>query len=528
VIVKVAPFNQKQNLKIIPAQIQHDHDVFWKMSFDLSDIPGDMDNVMLAVYWKGLNNGHKFKNNPTAFSQSTHLELSNHVKSHIAIWKEANGGTFPSDVVFAIRFDDEEWLRSAHTYTSESVSYPIWDYSEAAIQYFSDQNPGIEYPRGKDWIDVFGRDAYARWMYYFHKNNAKLVYTIKDALKDEDLEDLLVFRNITRSDVFSYQNDHDGTGLELLSKAFDILHLDPYPVKSTRYDTITIPRDMAYMEGMARRFNKLLIPWVQAHQYYPEGYFGLSHPNNEQVSTMLNQIMQFNTDAIIWLGYGKAPFNTFPVAKPEVWQQISDAHQHYRTHRRSSRKADIAVVRPYNVRAIRGVDNNYPQDEFFNSSILHHLVFNMQLPYDPFEPLSCSELNPSDLKRYKLIFATVGSLSEKEIKPFLNSGVPSVILIQGADVADTDLKFMGVLDRPVSFKGQNLWATGENDRDIIRLNAAEGFITHPNVRVFNRVGGMACAWQYQNIIFISFRTANHVTQFNENIWNILSSNAVSL
>ena len=528
VIVKVAPYSQKQFVTIIPAQIVYDHDVFWKMSFDLTGVPGDMDNVMLAVYWKGLTNGHRFKNNPSAFNQSTHLELKHSVRSHIYDWKESNGGKFPSDVVFAIRFDDEEWLRSAHTYTSESVSYPLWDYSDAAVKYFSDHNPGMEYPRGKDWIDVFGREAYARWMYYFHKNNAKLVYTIKEALQEVNCDQLLVFRNITRSDVFSYQNDHDGTGLELLSRAFDILHLDPYPVKSTRYDTITIPRDMAYMEGMARRFKKLLVPWVQAHQYYPEGYFGLTHPNNQQVSTMFNQIMQFNTDAIIWLGYGKAPFNTFPEARPEVWQQITEIHQRYRIEQLPKAQASIAVVRPYNVRAIRGVDNNYPQDEFFNNSILHHLVFNMQTQYDPFEPLSCSQLNPSELQGYKLVFATVGCLSEKEIKPFLKSGVPSVILIQGADITDHDLGFMGVMDRPVSFKGQNLWATGKTEQDIMRLNAAEGFITHPDVKVFNRVGGMACAWQYKNIIFISFRTANHETQFNENIWNILGENAVNI
>ena len=100
---------------------------------------------------------------------------------------------------------------------------------------FRNRNRTDHYPRGAAWIDVFGRRAYADWMFAHHQGCADLMRVAKKTLRSEGLGHLLTFRNVTRGGVFSTANDHVGTGLDMLVQTLDIAHLDPYPVSARGY-----------------------------------------------------------------------------------------------------------------------------------------------------------------------------------------------------------------------------------------------------------------------------------------------------
>ena len=50
-VVKLADFDGEQHLKIVDAKISSQKEHFWNMEFDLTGIEGDLENVVLAVYW---------------------------------------------------------------------------------------------------------------------------------------------------------------------------------------------------------------------------------------------------------------------------------------------------------------------------------------------------------------------------------------------------------------------------------------------------------------------------------------------
>ena len=52
VVVKEKDYDGRQHLAIIPASIEVDGEHTYRMQFDLSGARGDLDNVMLAVYWR--------------------------------------------------------------------------------------------------------------------------------------------------------------------------------------------------------------------------------------------------------------------------------------------------------------------------------------------------------------------------------------------------------------------------------------------------------------------------------------------
>jgi len=333
--------------------------------------------------------------------------MARSVRAAVAQSTEANGGTFPSDLVIACRIGDECFHVTGHL-DSAACCYPIWDYSASGVAAFRKRNPQDAYPRGKPWIDVFGRRAYADWLYAFHEGCAGLMRVVKDTLREQGLGGVLTFRNITRSGVFSVANDHDGTGLDLLVPALDIAHLDPYPVSARGYGAV-IPVDMSYLAGLARRHGKYLVPWCQAHAYWPERG-GLTHPNPEQIARMFKEHAPHCPDAMMWLKYGGS--GTFPEQNAASWAEAGRQHALFIAERRAPVKPKLAAIRPYTVRALRDADRAAPQDAFFTDAILRDVVRQQGWPYDPFEPYQNADLNPDELRPYPVVLAQTGALSE--------------------------------------------------------------------------------------------------------------------
>ncbi len=519
VIIKQKDYDGEQHLKIIPATTEKIADTHWKMRFDLTDVEGDLEHVVLAAYWTCNAQRGGFHNHPTAYAISTHREFHHRIERMIDRWSRANGGGFPDDVVIGLRYGDEEWHRSAHTSTSPAVSYPMWDYSDAAIAQFKKMIPNVEYPRGAARSDMFGREAYADWLYSYHASKASLVQTLKETLRQYGLGNVQIFRNTTRADVFSSMNDWDGTGLDLLARAFDIVHIDPYPAGAAGYRPQIIPIDMSYAAGLARRHDKFLMPWLQAHQYYPDGYFGLIHPDSASVVRMLKQHRRHHPDILMWLGYGGSSFNSFPNNSPDGWRAAGIEHEIFFQGDHETVQPDFIAVRPYTVRALRGQDEVMPQDRFFTDTILYDAVMNKKYAYDPIEPRRAQELNTNELNRYPFILAELGVLSAAAVKPFKTAQRPCILFIQGADSFAVDSKLTGIqrfLERRSAFD-LDMQASGQT----IPIAAADLYEPAPDTDVLATVAGRPVAWRDSNIVFIAARGNAQDNIFSDWIWGLV-------
>ncbi len=494
VIVKNADFDGEQHLQIIPAKIAPEKEHFWAMQFDLSDVEGDLENVVLAVYWtsEGTRDYWIFGDAVSMYSEGFKKQLQKEVRNVILAWKDANNGSFPLEIV-AVRYGDECFHISGHL-NSDDCSFPMWDFSKSAIQQFKDTWNG-EYPRGVGWTDMFGHEAYAHWMYNFHEAAAQSVNTVKSTLVEENVGHLPVFRNMTRMNIFDVMNDWDGSGLDLLSKEFDILHLDPYPVNDKGYDEKLIPRDMNYVEGLSRRYNKPVVPWLQAHVYGQ-----LQHPDAEDVSEMVTQQMQFNNDAIIWLGYGgKGSGNTFPNNNRESWEQAKIEHARFKNQVVEKNKADFAVIRPYTTRSLRAVEQTNA-DHFLTDVFLEEAVFNLGLKYDPYEPLICSELKSAELKEYSFLIAEMGIVSNKTLNPFLENQNAAVLIIDGAEMDKNSLKLCGI--KNIIGKHQNGIVIDKNTK----------FKLSKNTKILYKINNQPVAWKYGHTIFVGHLPDNNLNE----------------
>lgn len=519
VIVKQKDYDGEQHLKIIPATVERIAETHWKMRFDLTGVQGDLQHVVLAAYWTC--NAHRggFRNHPTAFATSTHREFQHRIEQLIDRWSRANGGSFPDDVVIGLRYGDEEWHRSAHTSTSPAVSYPMWDYSDAAIAAFKNMHPNAEYPRGAAWSDMFGREAYADWLYSYHASKVSLVRTLKETLRQHGLGDVQIFRNTTRADVFSTMNDWDGTGQDLLAREFDIVHIDPYPVGAAGYRPHSIPIDMSYAAGLARRHDKYLMPWLQAHQYYPDGYFGLIHPDSAAVVRMLQQHRPHRPDMLMWLGYGSGSFETFPENNPGGWRAAGIEHEEFFKGDYEPVQPDFVAVRPYTVRALCGQDAVMPQDRFFTDTILYDAVVNKQWAYDCIEPRRAQELDSNELDRYSFILAELGTLSAAAVTPFKAAQRPCILFIQGADSFAVDSKSTGIeqfLERRSAFDLEM-----QLPAQSIPIAAADLYELSADADVLATVAGRPVAWRYGNLIFIAARGVNQDSIFTDWVWKLM-------
>lgn len=394
----------------MPASLETKNRKLYQISFDLTGLDKALlDQVGVAIYWP-YNGTRKYwifgGGNVSAAATSTHQALQKAVKNELAKWTEANDGKFPTDVVVAARFGDECFYITGHSQTegSAAVNYPLWDFSDPTIQAFRKHAGAVEYPRTWGFPEIYGKETYGWWMYNLHEQMANLagVARAEIALSAPGLH---LFRNTTRMGVFDISNLMDGSGQELLTQNLDIVHLDPYPVSGSNYGT-SIPRDMSYCAGLARRYDRLLIPWMQAHVYSK-----LSHVSPEQVDRMSQEQWEQGVDGIMWLGYGY----TFPEVNRESWKRAAFFHQRLATSLPPKPIAKLAVLRSYNSMATTSLWENgvlrNPTD-WLLQQFLEVWSVDRKEAYDVFEVppvLNSEQLNKlmMELKNYTHIVSTI-------------------------------------------------------------------------------------------------------------------------
>jgi hypothetical protein len=96
------------------------------------------------------------------YSPLTRARMRAHVRESMEVWTRANGGTFPDDVVVAVRLGDE--IFNATGWASHPmVSFPLWDYSASAQAAFKAASPeGVVCPRTWGAPEVYGTEACAQ------------------------------------------------------------------------------------------------------------------------------------------------------------------------------------------------------------------------------------------------------------------------------------------------------------------------------------------------------------------------------
>lgn len=439
IVVPLKLYDGQQHLKIIPATIEElpvgtklnedsatpnmmkaleiKNRKLYKISFDLTGLDkAILDKVGVAVYWPfhGSDKWYIFGNGTVCTAAESTLEAARRdTQNQLKIWTEANGGTFPIDVVIASRIGDECFYLTGHLYEpNKTVNFPLWDYSQPAIDVYRKNAGENDYPRTWGYPEIYGIDAYGWWMYTLHQNSANLIKATVEEV-EKLAPGILLFRNTTRAGIFAIANDHDGSGPELLTRQLNIVHLDPYPVGGAWWGGSgyrdDILRDMPYYAGLARRYNRLLIPWMQAHTY--GGPTGLQHPSAEQVKRMGEEQYSNGVDALIWLGYGKS--NTFPRTRPESWEQAGIFHRQLIDNPPAKPKAKLAVLRSYNAWSLTSYNAEMilnPQDWLLQQWLEVWSVKYRQ-PYDVFElppSQSAEEILQlkNDLKKYDYVIAT--------------------------------------------------------------------------------------------------------------------------
>lgn len=458
VIVPLKLFDGQQHIKIVPATIRPlpvgtklkedsaspemmkaleiKNRILYEISFDLTGMQDALlDKTGIAVYWPfdGSDNWYIFGEGTVCAAAESTLEAARRdVQTQMKVWTEANGGTFPIDVVIAARAGDECFYLTSHIYEpNKTVNFPLWDYSQTAINVFNKNAGNINYPRTWGFPEIYGADSYAWWMYSLHQNCAGLMKAVADEA-EKLAPGILVFRNTTRAGIFSVANDHDGNGPELMAQQLNMLHLDPYPVGGAWWGGSgyrdDIVRDMPYYAGLARRYNRLLIPWMQAHTY--GGPTGLQHVTPEQVARMGDEQYANGVDAVIWLGYGRG--NTFPLQRPESWKEAGIFHRKLAENPPPKPKVKLAVLRSYKAWSLTSYDDKNilnPQDWLLQQWLEVWSVKHRQ-PYDVFEipPAINDEKKQAlrkDLEKYEYVISTepwegawlIGENPGKEVSP---------------------------------------------------------------------------------------------------------------
>lgn len=432
VIVPLKKFDGKQHLKVVKAEITEApagslpefdsvtpdmpssseirNRKLYQLSFDLTGLDGALlDQVGIAIYWpyQGTKKYWIFgRGNVSASAPSTKEALRKVVQKELLKWTDANNGIFPSDVVVAARFGDECFYITGHSQTngSTAVNYPLWEFSEPNIAAFQQKAGNLEFPRTWGFPEIYGGNAYGWWMYNLHEQTAGLAAVVREEMA-KNAPGLKVFRNTTRMGIFDLSNNLDGSGQELLAQNLDIVHLDPYPVVAGKYNEV-IPRDMSYCSGLARRFNKLLIPWMQAHVYGQ-----LQDVTPEQVDRMADEQWVQGVDGIMWLGYG----DTYPNVRPDSWERAAAFHQKLEVELPSKPVARLAVLRSYNTMATASLWEKAlirnPSD-WLLQQFLEVWSVQMKKPYDVFEiPPQLTDEQKKDLekqlKKYPYIVSTI-------------------------------------------------------------------------------------------------------------------------
>ena len=370
-----------------------------QLDFDLSGCEGCLlDKVGIAVYWHMDVFSFDFK--PwrgcySVFSKRVHGKQAQNAHDVIKAWTAANAGRFPSDTVIAARIGDEVFNHSGMLDAGGVCSMPLWGFSESGRDAIERaMKPGETYPRTFGFPEVYGAEASARYLETYHKACAELVRRAVDVFHGVGVK---CFRNTTRAGIWSYNNDHDGTGQEMLAGVLDYLHLDPYPVSGAHYSTWSIPTDLQYMKGLSRRYGKPIINWMQAHAF---GSGALTHPAPDQIRRMYEQVKAINPEAIMWLGYHgdrRNTVNTFPWQRPDSWEEARACHADFHAHPADgTKRADVAVVRTYLERAkVRFVKDETARDRALANQVAE--LVRQGVPFDVFE-VPCT-LSPAESEK---------------------------------------------------------------------------------------------------------------------------------
>jgi hypothetical protein len=166
---------------------------------------------------------------------------------------------------------------------------------------------------------------------------------------------------------------------------------------------------MSYYAGLARRYRKPLVPWMQAHTY-TMGKEVLTHVTPAHIERMGREQMQHGIDAVIWLGY--CPGCTFPSVMPESWTRAAAFHRELEKPRAKPR-AGLAVLRGYRAWAqtstVDGSIRNPADWEL--QQLLEVWAVRYGLPYDVFElpPALSPEEKAAlarEIARYRRVIST--------------------------------------------------------------------------------------------------------------------------
>lgn len=467
IVVPLKKFDGKQHLKVVKAEISEAppgslpefdsvtpdlpasseirNRKLYQVVFDLTGLDGALlDQVGIAVYWpyQGTKKYWIFgRGNVSAAAVSTKEALRKVVQKELLKWKEANNGTFPSDVVVAARFGDECFYITGHSQTngSTAVNYPLWEYSEPNIAAFRKKAGNIEYPRTWGIPEIYGAEAYGWWMYNLHDQTAGLAAIVRDEIA-RTAPGLKVFRNTTRMGIFDLSNNLDGSGQELLAQNLDIVHLDPYPVVGGKY-TDVIPRDMSYCAGLARRYNKLLIPWMQAHVYGQ-----LQNVSPEQVDRMAAEQWAQGVDGVVWLGYG----DTYPNVRPDSWERAAAFHQKLESGLPQKPQPKLAVIRSYNTMATESLWEKAlirnPAD-WLLQQFLEVWSVQMKKPYDVFElPPQLTDQQKKELEKQLQNYSYIVSSIPWKGAWFIGKETENKVIDQ-ATAQDYQLQFVREIEK---------------------------------------------------------------------------------
>jgi hypothetical protein len=538
VIVKQKDYDGQQHLSILPAIISDRGKLSLHITFDLTNVEGGLDQTMLAVYWR--------TNQLSPAAASTRETAVQTVRATLDRFTRENSGVFPDDVICALRYGDECFLRTGFA-NSPKCAIPLYDYSDSGIAGFRKLNRE-EHPRAWGFPEFFGVNAYRDWLYAFHCGTAELVKSVvSEAHKISP--SITVFRNPTRFNPTPFAtlaNDHDGCSTQLLAQQFDMINADPYAVcrtgdsQSTNSDrdprpgyiSSIIPLEDSYWSGLVRRFGKKLVPWVQAHTFSHD----LQHPSPNDVERIYEQTMACDPDGMMWLGYqpgetAESPNYgmTLPDTRPETWKALRSIN--FRAQRelgRPKKIPQVAVLRFYAERSLVDVERRHLHDRFLTEQILTGLAIDLDLSFDVFEyhkreDLDCSELADykhiimcvadmeglplDELKRGKFLLAIIcwNAASLTEQSKF--SGITRLRRLPGEAVGVTGPTYAGIVV-PNNYSGTTDWKSSLNVTGpagiVMPAGMAHVATLLPEATSIAKVGDECCAWRHRNAIFSSF------------------------
>lgn len=539
VIVKQKDYDGSQHLAILPAAIGNRMPDGLQVTFDLSNVEGDLNRTMIVVYWQ---------TNQLSPAAASTRELSvRSVREILESFARKNGGVFPDDVIRGMRFGDECFLRTGFA-NSPKCAIPLYDYSDSGVAGYRKLNAADEYPRVWGFPEFFGVNAYRDWLYSFHTATAELVEAVVTATHKVSPR-VVVFRNPTRFNPTTFAtlpNDHDGCSTQLLTRQFDMVNPDPYPVARTGdsqstncdrdprlgYIATIIPLENAYWSGLVRRFGKKLVPWMQAHTFS----FDLQHPSPQEVHRMYEQVLLHNPDGIMWLGYEPGDVDvptrfgmTLPNARPETWKELRHVNRRAQHDLGKPKKAaSVAVLRFYAERSLVDLERRHLHDRFLTEQILTGLTMDLAIPYDVFEYYKREDLDCRELSGYRRVILCVDDLEGLPLDELRRQNIRLAIVCWNQASLTAHSAFTGViaLNRlpgeaigvteptgpgisvPDNYAGivewqSNLTVTGPKGVTL-PAGMAYGAALTTAATAIAKVSGECCAWRHGNAVFSTF------------------------